>query len=74
VVERHVGVALRYRFHRGAPKLRRLEDVGLVHRRDLAAARAGELECDLGDPLDLLHAVAQRVDRRARGVEPRGSP
>ncbi len=45
-----------------APEHRGGEDVGLVDGADLLAALAGRLEGDMGDALDLRHAVAHGVD------------
>ena len=45
-----------------APEPRRLEHVRLVDRRQLPAARAGELEAAPRDPLDLARVVLARVE------------
>jgi hypothetical protein len=48
--------------HDRPPQLRRLEHVGLVHRRDQAAALPGQAEGHVGDPADFLPGVPQGVD------------
>ncbi len=45
-----------------APEPRRLEHVRLVHRRELPAARPGELEASARDSLDLARVVLARVE------------
>jgi hypothetical protein len=48
--------------HDLVPQHARLHDVALFHRGDLVVARAGELEGDARDALDLEGVVDLRVD------------
>lgn len=61
VVELNVRIRLCDLGHRAAPEARRREDIGLVDRRDLAAAQLGRLEGELRDAVDLRNGVVLEV-------------
>ena len=62
VLDLHVRVVGRDVADDAAPEPRRLEHVRLVDRRQLPAARAGELEASACEPFDLARVVLARVE------------
>ena len=70
VRELHVGIVLAHRADDFAPQDRRIEHVGLVHRAELAAALARDVEADARDAANFRLAVEHRVEAfgRSRGI------